>query len=306
MKFPRINVNGILSKVYNKTRGKAPDILFGLGAAGVVGGTVMACKATLELPAIIEDYRKEKTDIMTAAEDEKDQKKAVRGLRRKTAGKIVKLYAPAALVEGLSITGMKTSNNMLKVVNTELSVTCLGLSQALDKYRAAVREECGEEAEERIAYGGYDEKEVVSENADGTEVKETVRVYKRDCGMPSPYARWFVYGEAEAAEKSDTYNRNFLKNQENLINIYFRAHKRVYLNDLYQLLGIKPSVTGNRVGWIYDPAAPEGDNHILLRTREVYRYKDDGSGEWEIAFLIDPNVDGCIDEKAVRLGLMDE
>jgi hypothetical protein len=77
------------------------------------------------------------------------------------------------------------------------------------------------------------------------------------------------------------------------------------LNEVYELFGIKPSIAGNRVGWVYDPANPSGDNQIKLRIQRVYREKDDGSGEWEQVIMINPNVDGMVEEKMVKLGLID-
>lgn len=316
MKFriPKINVRDLMSKAYNRSNGKVTDVLMWVGTGMVLVGTGLACKATMELPGIIDNYRKEKEAIrdsadqpdVTEEESQKARKKALGKLRWKTAGKVVKLYALPAVIEGAGLVDMHCANQTLKVVNTELTGAVVTLTTAIAKIRNGIREEFGEEAEAKIMNGGWEEKEVVKVDEDGSEHVETVKVYKRDNGLPSPYARWFVYGEAEGAETSAVYNRTFLTNQQNLLQTYFRANKRVYLNDAYRMLGIKPSIAGNRVGWLYDPNRPEGDNYIDLRIQEVYREKADHPGEWEIAFLIDPNVDGPIDEKALKMGLMDE
>ena len=92
--------------------------------------------------------------------------------------------------------------------------------------------------------------------------------------------------------------------QEKAANLYFRAHRKMMLNEVYEMLGIKKSVAGNHVGWIYDKNTPEGDNYIDFRIQEVYREREDGDG-WEKVYMIDPNVDGMVEEKMVRLGLMD-
>lgn len=300
-KMPKISLRKGLSKLYSKTGGKSTDVMMWVGTGFVLGGTVLACKKTIELPGIIAEYKTEKSRLEAAPHEDKE----IRELKWKTAGKVAKLYAVPALMEGVGLVDMHCANQTLKIVNTELTGTVAVLSTAIEKIRAGIREEGGEELEDKIMHGGYEEKEVVKVDESGEEHVETVKVYKRN-GMPSPYARWFCYGEADGAEESPEYNRQFLRNQQNLLPGYLRANRKVMLNDVYRMLGIRESVAGNRVGWIYDPKDPQGDNRIDLRIQEVYREKEGCPGEWETVFLIDPNVDGEVEAKAVRMGLMDE
>jgi hypothetical protein len=47
----------------------SPHISFGLGVAGVVGTTVLACRATLRLPEIIEDFQTDVAAVKAMGEE---------------------------------------------------------------------------------------------------------------------------------------------------------------------------------------------------------------------------------------------
>ena len=276
------------------------DLLMGFGTVGVIGGTIQLCRETLRLPDILEEYQEAKAEL-----EEKEDKKEIGKLRAKTAGRIILNFAPGVLIEGAGLGGMWGGYTDMKAAFVGASLTCGKLMQFIDTYREGVREKFGEDADAELTYGCHTE-EVVTVAEDGTQTTETVKVYpSKKTGMPSLYARYFAYGEADAAEKSATYNKHFLELQQDAANRYLRTNRKLMLNTVYEWLGIKTSVAGNRVGWIYDKTKPEGDNYIDFRIQEVYRQKEDGDG-WEKVFMIDPNVDGPVEEKMVRLGLMDE
>lgn len=292
----------------------APDILMGVGTAGVVGGTVMACRATLKLPGIMDTYRDQKAQIQTGLDEDGDQRtdkemaKDLRRLKLRTAGKVALNYGPAVAVEGLSLGGMWTGYGKMKTACVSLGAAYMALHNGFEKYRENVRTEFGEEVDDRMMYG-YHQEEVVHQAEDGTETTETVTVYPNHASdMPSPYARYFCYGEADGAERSFDYNDFFLHQQEDAINRTFRAVKGLYLNDVYEILGVRKSIKGNRVGWIYDKNKPVGDQYIDLRIRVVYREKLDENGRpcgWEKVHMIDPNVAGPVDEEMLKRGLVD-
>lgn len=287
--------------LWRKVKDHRNDILMSVGTAGVLGGTGLLMKETLKAPGILEEYREAKAEL----EEEEAEIREIRKLQAKTAGKMALNFLPGALMEGAGLGSMWGGYSGMKAAFIGVGAAYSGLQEFVDKYREGVREKYGEEADEELAYR-FRTEEVVTEDEDGNPKTETVRIYPHDVHrMPSQYARYFCYGEADGAEKSNTYNEHFLKIQMDIANRYFRAQKKMMLNEVYEMLGIKKSVAGNHVGWIYDKNAPEGDNYIDFRIQEVYREREDGDG-WEKVFLIDPNVDGMVEEKMVRLGLMDE
>jgi len=300
----KLDVKKFFTNLVIGMKDHSSDLKMGVGTGGVIGGTVVLCRETVKAKAIMDEYRDAKAELGENAE-----KKELRSLKLKTAGKVVANYLPGAVLEGAGLGLMWNGYSNMKAAFIGAGLACGELQEFINKYREGVRETYGEEADEKLAYQ-FRTEEVVVTDENGEEHTETVRIYPHDaCNMPSPYARYFCYGEAEGAERSHTYNGRFLELQQNLMNGYFRSHRKFMLNDCYDMLGIKRSKAGNHVGWVYDPNAPEGDNEIDLRIREVYRekYDEDGNPDgWERVYMINPNVDGMVEDKMIRLGLMDE
>ena len=304
-----MKVTDIFKKVGSYIRLHAPDIMMGVGTAGVIGGTVILCHETTKLPEILDDYREQKADILDSEELTAEDKKELRNLKLKTAGKVALNYLPGAALEGSGLVSMWTGYGKMKTWFVGAAWAYNGLKAVNDKLRQQVRDEFGEETDDRLTYGWHEET-VTTTDEDGNEKTETVKVYPRDIDkMPSIYARYFCYGESEAAEHSIEYNKFFLEGQEETITRRFWARGYYYLNDLYDDLGYKRTKAGGRVGWVYDKNKPVGDNKIELRVREVCREKFDDFGNpdgWETVLMIDPNVDGMIEDRMLEKGLIDE
>ncbi len=301
----KINIKNFFGRIGQKVKDHRNDLFMIVGTAGILGGTVLLCKETLKAPAILDAYKEAKKELESEAEvsEEPIDKKELTKLRAKTAGKMVLNFLPGGIVEVSGIGMQWNAYGNVKTACIGIGAAYAGLQSFVENYRAGVREKYGEDADKELAYGMHKET-VVKVAEDGTETTEEIEVYpEKQDDMPSIYARYFAYPDATAAEKSMTYNKHFLTSQEEAANRLLRAHKKVMLNDVYDMLGVRRSVAGNRVGWIYDKKAPIGDNRIDFRIQEVYRKDEDG--EFEKVLMIDPNVDGPVEEKAVRLGLMD-
>ncbi len=80
-------------------------------------------------------------------------------------------------------------------------------------------------------------------------------------------------------------NLLYLKAQQRFANDKLKANGYLFLNDVYDLLGIPRTKTGQIVGWYYDLTNAFDDNHIDFGINE----KQDGSG-----IELDFNVDGYI------------
>ena len=300
-----MNIKNMFSSLINWGKSHSSDLKMGFGTASVIGGTVLLCKETITACDIVRTYREEKQKLI----DDGAEKKDINKLKAKTAGKVVITMLPGAAVEAGGLVSMWNGYSKTKTALISVGLAYEELKTFTDGYRQEVRERYGEEVDEELAYH-YKTAEVVVEDEDGNEHTETVKIYPADSkGMPSPYARYFCYGEAEGAERDFDYNDHFLHAQQRACRDCFRARKAFMLNDVYDLLGIKRSKAGNRVGWIYDPNNPEGDNQIDFRIRVVYREVLDADGNpngFERVHMIDPNVDGVVEDGLVARRLMDE
>ena len=296
----------IWNQAANCLKQHSPQLMVAGGCIGTVAGGIMACFATMKLGDILNAHREQVKSIREAKSE--DEKKEVQKARLKTGIRIVALYGPSVAVEAASITGILAGHHILHKRNMALAAAYTMLDAGFKEYRGRVVDRYGEEADQELRNGTHKEtvqETVQDENGKEQTVEKTVHV--TDKAVPSDYARYFCYGEAQGAEQNDDYNMFFLQAQERVANQMFQAKGMLTLNDIYDMLGIKRSIAGQRVGWVYDKHDEGcGDNYIDFRIQEVYRKRSDAPGDYEHVLMIDPNVDGVIEEHAYRKGLITE
>ena len=301
------NLKEKMVKVYNKSEMKvrkySPEILAGVGVVGVVASTVMACKATTKLNDILEESKEQLEQIKTVAVDpayadkytEDDAKKDTTITYVQTGVKVAKLYAPSVILCTSSLGCLLASNNILKKRNAALSAAYMTVDKSFKEYRRRVAERFGDEVEKEIRYN-IKAKEIVTVDEEGNEVKETVKVME---GADNPttysdYARFFDES-CPAWQNDPEYNLTFLRAQQQYANDLLKAQGRLFLNDVYKMLGIDITKAGQVVGWIYDPDCPVGDNFVDFgiydMSKERVRAFVNG---YEPNILLDFNVDGNI------------
>ena len=304
MKFdlkPMMNSTKLLFKKYS------PEIFTFLGIGGMVGGTVMACKATLKLEPVLSEHKEKAAAVhQKYPKDENAQKQELTKVYAKTAGEVVKLYAPSVIIGVLSITGILTGNNILKERNVALAAAYAAVDSGFKKYRGRVVDRFGTEVDKELRAASHGEQMIVTEtDEDGKKkkVKKTINVV--DSTMPSDFARYFSYGDTLAAEPNAEYNEFFLKAQQERANLLLQANGYLFLNDVYAMLGYEKTKAGQAVGWVYDRNSEDhGDNYVDFGIQEVYRKRSDEPGDYEKLFLLDFNVDGSIMEHVLNKGMM--
>jgi hypothetical protein len=168
----------------------------------------------------------------------------------RTSLEIGRLYAPAVAVSALSIGALTGSHVTLNRRNAGLTAAYAAMSKAYDKYQDQTIA-LGPDRELDIYHSAS--KEVVAME-DGTS-KELVVV---DHNKWSPYARFFDEGSPNF-QKSAQMNQIFIQCQQNYANHLLQARGHVFLNDVYDSLGIDRTSAGAVVGWIL---SDEGDNYI--------------------------------------------
>ena len=296
-----------LMKTYKKVELKAikhsPEILAGVGVVGVVGSLVLACKATTKLSDVLEESKEQLDKIKEVAADpayeekysQDDAKKDTTITYVQTAMKVTKLYAPSVILCASSLGCLLASNNILKKRNAALSAAYMTIDKSFKEYRKRVSDRFGEEIEKEIRYNIKAE-EITKVDENGNEVTETVKVMDGtdDPNSYSDYARFF--DESCAAWQNDAeYNLTFLKAQQQYANDLLKARGRLFLNEVYRMLGIDETKAGQVVGWVYNPDNPTGDNFvdfgIYNMQRERVRAFVNG---YEPNILLDFNVDGVI------------
>ena len=293
--------------VYNGVKGKvekhSPEILMGVGVVGVVTGTVMACRATLKLNDILEESQETRDKIKEVASNpnyedkytEEDAKKDLAVNYIQTGVKVAKLYAPAVAVGVAGVGCVLASHDIMKKRNVALSAAYLTVDKSFKEYKQRVVDRFGEEVEKEIRYGIKAEElvETVTDE-DGNEITISETVKTMNPTLYSDYARFF--DEASPCWQNDPeYNLMFLKAQQQYANDLLRAKGRLFLNDVYEMLGIEKTKAGQIVGWVYDRENPNGDNFVDFgiydMSKERVRAFVNG---YETNILLDFNVDGNI------------
>ncbi len=271
----------------------SPQVLFGVGVVGMVGSTILACRATLKVDEVLDDA-KAKLDTAKSLEhddySEKDRSRDVSLIYFQSGVKVVKLYAPAIIVGGLSIYALRTSHGILTRRNVALTAAYGALEKGFNEYRARVVDKYGEEEDRNFRYGTQ---EVEIEDPKTKKKKKVLRVSQAD---PSIYARFFD-DNSRSWSKDPESNLIFLKCQQNWANDLLKSRGHVFLNEVYDMCGIPRSKAGQVVGWVLSENG-ETDNFVNLgvfdgRT-EVIR---DFVNGFEGAILLDFNVDGVIYDK---------
>lgn len=283
----------------------SPEILAAAGVIGTITGVVLACKATTKVNDILEETHETVEKIHEVTEKaetdpsldytEEDVKKDLTITYVQTGVKFVKLYAPAAIVTGLSIGAMLSSNNILRKRNVALAASYAAVDKSFKEYRGRVVDRFGKELDRELKYGikaQEVEETVADEKGKEKTVKKTVNVV--DPTNVSDYAKFFDVGNPNW-EKDAEFNLMFLKRQQDYANDKLKTKGHLFLNEVYDMLGIPRTRAGQCVGWVYDEKNPVGDNYIDFGIYDDAKAVNrDFVNGYERTILLDFNVDGPI------------
>lgn len=270
-----------------KARQSSPQGLFGLGCVGLVATAVLASRATLQLPDELDHIQTKSADFRAAQEggaitvDEAD--KAIRFTYVHGTLSIAKLYTPAVVVGAASILCFGSAQYILNQRNAALVATVAGLDKAITEYRARVQNKIGVEAERDL----WTTKETVTDKKTKTE-EVTVT------GGGSMYARLFSRDTTRRWSPQREYNQMFIRAQQNYANDLLKSRGHIFLNEVYDMLGLERSKAGSIVGWVIG----NGDNMVDFGVFEGDTYSGlrfvngDEDNVW-----LDFNVDGVIYDK---------
>lgn len=276
----------------------SPQIMFAGGIVGVVTTAVLTARSTLKLSNVFDksyDLREHADSLLENEDkpeyDEKAHAKDLTAIKVRTALDIAKLYALPFAVGTISIAALTGSHVTLNRRNTSLMAAYAALDEAFDRYRERVRKELGEDQDRNFRHGVERTEEIVK----GKGGTDKLVVHERvPPDMPSLYARFFD-------ELCPNFKRNaeinmiFLRAQQAYMNDLLKARGHVFLNEVYDALGIPRTGAGAIVGWVYG----NGDDFIdfgIFDDKTNDRVRDFVNGR-EDAILLDFNVDGVVYDK---------
>lgn len=219
----KLNVAKFIKEIETVVTKHSPEILTGIGIAGMITTTVLAVRATPKAMRLIEDKRNETaTEKLSAAE---------------TVKTTWKCYIPTVVTGVFSISclvGASATNlrrNAALATAYKLSETALiefkdALAETIDEKK--IQEVRDKVAEKRIEKNPVSKTDVIMTD------KGTTLCYDSLSGR-------YFYSDMDALKKAE----NELNRQ--IINNMYQS-----LNDFYDLLGIEYSRMGDEVGWNLD------------------------------------------------------
>lgn len=259
MRFVPATISRAAGRQALSIKTNSPAILFAAGVVGIGGTVFLACKATLKLEETVEETSKtvdklqlRQSEAVSQTEREQIQKE-LWWARGYGARQIVKLYAPAAVLGVVSIAALFGSHRILNKRNAALTTAYSVLDRSFRNYRGRVREAFGEETEESLyldsQYDTY---------TSGDLKGEIERVHHKDVG---PYSAFFDEANSSAFRWDAETNMYKLRAAEKFANDKLQARGYLFLNEVFEYLGMEYSETGALCGWSY-PARDGGDGYV--------------------------------------------
>lgn len=255
-----------------KASKNSPKLLFVGGVVGMVGATVLACKATLKVDDVLVEHEKKLLDIKTVQHvtyseqdregeiySEQDRKHDQMVLFTQTTFKIVRLYGPAVLLGSLSVAALTKSHDILSQRNAALSAAYATLETTFGNYRERVKKEVGEDREGEI----WRDVQVV-EVPDGKGGVTLKKIHGPDgAGYTELYSADTTHNFHVGSHEDNVMT---LRQRENYLNDKLRMRGHLFLNEALSELGLDHTEAGATVGWLYKPDDPnhKGDSFVDL------------------------------------------
>ena len=270
-------------------KSNAPAILTGVGVTGLVATAVVASKETLRLEPIIgiaAGYKHNADESLASGIfDREAYVKEIATIYSHTAVDLVRLYAPAITIGSVSIAAILASHRIHVHREAGLVAAYTAANEAYSRYRGEVRTELGEEKELEIFNRSQTEVKTVTEI--DPETGEEVSVEKR---VAAKYIAVFDRNSPYFRHDDDDANLTKVRIVQNFANDRLTINGHVFLNEIYDDLGLPRTKAGAVTGWIYDPNNL-GDHQIQLGFDLDWRLvKPEGID----GFIINPNVQGVI------------
>ena len=307
----KMKVSRAFGKLGLSLKKHSPGILVGTGIVGVVTSAILACKATPKAVALVEDAKRntktienwrDHAELLPTNYRDEDAKKDIMIVRTQTGLALAKAYAPSVALGALSITCILVGANILHKRNLGLTAAYTAIDSSFKDYRKRVVERFGADLDKELRYNIVSkevEETVVDEKGKEKKVTKTINV--AELNEPSDYARFYDVG-CNGWTKDPEQNLWFLRIQQNYANDKLKAKGYLFLNEVYESLGIPITKAGAQVGWILDESNADSDNYVDFGIYNINRPENrDFVNGYERTILLDFNVDGPILDRIERM-----
>ena len=239
----------------NTVSEKLPDILIGLGIAGIFGTAIVAVK----------DTRKHDKNMKKLAEEKEPTKK-------EKVVQTAKDYIPTMVVGALSATAIVVGTSELHKQIAGITALCALAENSLTDYKKEVKEIIGEEETNKIE-----------------DKVELARAKRIEAGGAEQFRPQVIDAYSSVQPFYDLYTGRAFYASESLIqrtindlNSNMNDGLDICINDYYELVELEPIQNGNDIGWTQE------DGLISVRFG-AYRGSD-GIARTSISFSPKPHV----------------
>ena len=303
-------LSGVAARSAHVVKRVSPELLIGGGVVALVAAGVMAAIKGKRGAQIVDQAAHNFNDIKEAQDRELPNYSDEDALKDKVETTVTAVkdlavaFGPSILLGVVGVSSILTGAGILKGRLATMATIASTTERFLNDYRARVREHVGAD-KERALYHNLETGKITVKGEDGKKTKVVTYDDPGDDVTLSQYARMFEELNPNWSKSHDL-NLLFLRAQQNYFNDRLQRHGFVFLNEVYEALGLRRTSEGALVGWLHPNAAgltarqrnagrPEGDGVIDFgvfdgRTQSA---KDFLSG-WENTVLLDFNVDGVI------------
>ena len=296
----------------------SPEILMVTGIVTGVVAAVVACKQTTKASEILATSRKSLEDIESVKEliasgdtpaesyTEENEANDRKLIAIQTTVGLIKTYAVPVGLGVVSIACILGSHHILKKRNVALAAAYSALSTDFMNYRNRVVAKYGKEADFMLK-NGLEKDLIVNQVIDPEtgEVKETKEeVLKYEGDKMSQYARIFDEVSSTQWTPSADHNRAFLLMEQNYFNERIKTRGYIFLNEVYERLGFRPTKAGSVVGWVYSNVDWEGIDFGIF-SAHTEKAEDFLAGR-EPSIILDFNVQGDVLSLVTEGGVWDK
>lgn len=260
-----LKINELVKTVQSVLAKRSPEILTGIGIAGMITTTVLAVKATPKALSLIEDEKRSQNEHIS--DDSRNDSSQIVHLKPIEVVKVTwKCYIPTVLTGIASIACLIGASSVNFKRNAALATAYQLSATALTEYKEKVSEVIGERKErdirDRIA------KDKIDNNPVGNH--EVIITGNGDTLCYDTYAGRYFKSSIDKIKKA-----------ENELNRLMLKDMYVSLNEFYDELGLKHTKLGDDLGWNLDDGFVEIEFSSQL--------SEDGTPCLVINYTVSPN-----------------
>lgn len=257
------NVSKLFKAIRTGANKKSPEILIGLGVAGMITTTVLAVKATPKALELIEAEKRKQNCDKDYTDDRITKLKPVEVVKTTW-----KCYIPAVVTGAVSIACLIGSNSVNARRNAALATAYKLSETALSEYKEKVVEEIGEQKEKIIR------EKINQDHVDKNPASKSTIVITNN-GDTLCYD-----GVSGRYFKSSI---NTIEKAINNLNRTMNYDMYVSLSEFYDELGLEHTDVSDQLGWNLDDG--------LLEIEFDTRFADDGTPCITLEYRVSPRYD---------------